>query len=136
MPPITDERGSTLVEVLVAVVVLGTAGLAVLGSMFTSIAISDVHRKEATAGAVARDYTEKIAGSTYVECGGPSVYTLPAAAVPVPTGYSAAVNKVEYWTASGWGTSCSSSGLQRVTVVASSTDGRATERSVVVVRQQ
>jgi type II secretory pathway pseudopilin PulG len=135
--PIPDDRGATLVETLVAVVVLGTAGLAVIGSMYTSIAVSDVHRKQATAGTFARDYTEQIAGRPYVECGGPASYTVTAVAdAAAAEGYATDIT-VEYWTGSGWDPlTCSSSGLQRVTVVAESTDGRATERSVVVVRQR
>src|SRR4051794_41966216 len=65
---VSDDQGASLIEVLVAVVVLGTAGLALLGSMFTSIAVSDVHRKEATAGVVARDYSERIAGAPDLGC--------------------------------------------------------------------
>ena len=133
----SDDRGAALLEVLMAVVILALAGAAVLGGLVTSISVSDVHRKQATAGAVARDYAERIAGSTYVECGGPSAYALAPASVPVPSGFVADVSSVEYWNSSTktWGGSCSSAGLQRVTVVASSADGRGTERSVVVVRQ-
>jgi hypothetical protein len=135
--PIPDDRGATLVETLVAVVVLGTAGLAVVGSMYTSIAVSDVHRKQATAGTIAREYSEKIAGLPYTECGGPGDYMITAAEdAAAAKGYSAAVDTVEYWTGSSWNSACSSSGLQRVTVVAESSDGRATEGSVVVVRQR
>lgn len=130
-----DDTGTTLVEVLVAVVVLAIAAGAIIGGLLTSITVSDVHRKQATAGAVARDYAEKVAGAAYVECAGPSAYTLATSEVPVPGGYSAGVDSVEYWTGSGWAGSCASKGLQRITVVASSADGRATERSVVVVRQ-
>jgi prepilin-type N-terminal cleavage/methylation domain-containing protein len=133
--PITDDRGTTLVEVLIAVFILGITAVAVVGGLFTSITISDVHRKQATAGAVARDYTERIAGETYVECAGPGTYALAPAAVPVPSGYSAVI-AVEYWSGGTWGTTCASTGLQRVTVTVTSDDDRAKERSVVVVRQQ
>jgi prepilin-type N-terminal cleavage/methylation domain-containing protein len=132
---IADDSGVSLIEVLVAVVILGLAAAAVMGGLFTSISVSDHHRKQATAGAVARDYAERIAGRTYVECATPSAYTVAPAAVPVPSGYTAVVDSVEFWTGTGWAGSCSSTGLQRITVVASSDDGRATERSVVVVRQ-
>ena len=134
-PSVGEEAGATLIEVLVAVVILAIAAGAVIGGLFTSIAVSDVHRKQATAGAVAQDYAEKVAGGAYVECAGPSAYEIPASAVPVPGGYSADVDSVEYWNGSGWGGTCAAEGLQRITVVASSDDGRATERSVVVVRQ-
>jgi Tfp pilus assembly protein PilV len=133
----SDDRGAALLEVLMAVLILGIAAAAVLGGLTTSISVSDVHRKQATAGAVARDYAEKIAGSAYVECADPSTYAVAPAAVPVPSGYSADVASVEYWNSSSqaWASSCTSSGLQRVTVVAASADGRGSERSVVVVRK-
>jgi Tfp pilus assembly protein PilV len=132
----SDDRGAALIEVLIAVVVLSTAGLAILGGMYTSIAVSDVHRKQATVGALAQDYAERVAGETYVECASASAYTLTAGAVTVPAGYSVSVDSVEYWTGSGWSAACASAGLQRVTVVASSDDGRATEHAVVVVRHR
>jgi|tagenome__1003787_1003787.scaffolds.fasta_scaffold20918244_2 Tfp pilus assembly protein PilV len=132
---LSDDQGASLIEVLVAVVVLGTAGLAVLGSMFTSIAVSDVHRKEATAGVVAHDYSERIAGAPDLGCASAAgTYGSLASQVDVPTGYSASVGPIEWWTGSGWGTACTTNGLQRVTVVASS-GGGVSERAVVVVRQ-
>ena len=134
-PRLRDDGGATLIEVLVAVLVLGTAGVALLGGLFSSVAVSDTHRKETTAAAVAHDYSERIAGATYVECATPSAYSLAPAAVPVPAGYAASVD-VAFWTGAGWAATCSATGLQRVTVLVSSNDGRATERSVVVVRQR
>jgi Tfp pilus assembly protein PilV len=137
---VRDDDGAALVEVLMAVVLLGTAVLSILGATFATITVSDVHRKQATAAAVARDYAEKIAGASFVECAGAASYALAPATVPVPSGYTADVASVEHWTGSAWSGTCGSTalqrGLQRITVVASSTDGRATERSVVVVRQQ
>ena len=135
-PPLADDRGATLLEVLMAVVILGITAAAVLGGLLTSVTVSDVHRKQATAGVVARDYAENVAGRGYVECGGPADYAVAPAAVPVPAGYTAGVTSVEYWNGGAWSGSCASTGLQRVTVAASSDDGRVTERSVVVVRQQ
>ena len=133
---LSDDQGASLVEVLVAVVVLGTAGLAVLGSMFTSIAVSDVHRKEATAGAVARDYSERIAGAPDLGCASAAgTYGSLASREDIPTGYTATVGPIEWWSGSAWGTACTAHGLQRVTVVASSSDG-VREQAVVVVRQQ
>jgi type II secretory pathway pseudopilin PulG len=139
-PPEGEETGTTLVEVLVAVVVLAIAAGAIIGGLLTSITVSDVHRKQATAGAVARDYAEMVAGTTYVDCAGTAAYAVAPAAVPVPSEFVATIASVEYWTGSAWTASCASdagsdAGLQRITVVASSADGRATERSVVVVRK-
>jgi type II secretory pathway pseudopilin PulG len=132
---LTDDSGASLLEVLVAVVLLAIAVTAVVGGLLTSITVSDVHRKQTTAGAVAQDYAERIAGATYVECAGPGTYALAPATVPVPAGYSTSLT-VEYWSGAAWSGSCTSTGVQRVTVSVSSDDDRATERAVVVVRQQ
>ena len=120
---------------LVAVVVLGTAGLAVLGSMFTSIAVSDVHRKEATAGAVARDYSERIAGAPDLGCASAAgTYGSLAARVDIPTGYTASRRSDRVLDRLRLGTACttevcsgSPSSRRAVTARASS--------AVVVVRQ-
>lgn len=129
-----DDRGSSLIEVLVAVVVLGTAGASAVGALYTSIAVSSSHRDQTTAAAVARAYTERIAGAPDLDCGtAGSTYGSFAGAVSVPTGYTTSVGPIESWNGSVWG-ACVTGELQRVTVVASSPGG-VTERSVVVVRQ-
>jgi type II secretory pathway pseudopilin PulG len=128
-----DDRGASLVEVLVAVIVLGTAGAAAIGGLYTSIRVSDVHREQSEAAAIARDETERIAGAPDLACGSAAgSYAALAAQVDVKPGYTPAVGPIESWTGSAWG-ACVTGELQRVTVVVSSGDG-VTERSVVVVR--
>jgi Tfp pilus assembly protein PilV len=130
---LSDDRGSSLLEVLVAVVVLGTAGAAAIGGLYTSIRVSDVHRHQTTAAAVARDYSERIAGAPDLNCGSASgTYGSLAGQVGIPTGYTASVGPIESWTGSAWAP-CVTGELQRVTVVVSS-DG-VSESSVVVVRE-
>jgi prepilin-type N-terminal cleavage/methylation domain-containing protein len=129
----SDDRGASLVEVLVAVVVLGTAALAAVGGLFTSIRVSDVHRDQTTAAAVARDYSERIAGAPDLNCASAAgTYASLAGQVDIPAGYTAAVGPIESRTGSAWG-ACVTGELQRVTVEVSSVDG-VSERSVVVVR--
>jgi prepilin-type N-terminal cleavage/methylation domain-containing protein len=131
---LSDDRGSTLLEVLVAVVVLGTAGAAAIGGLYTSIRVSDVHRDQATAAAVARDYSERIAGAPDLNCGSAAgTYASLAGQVDIPTDYTASVGPIESRTGSTWG-ACVTGELQRVTVVVSSGDG-VSENSVVVVRE-
>jgi Tfp pilus assembly protein PilV len=131
---LSDDHGATLIEVLVAVVVLGTAGLAVLGALYTSIAVSATHRDQSTAAAVARDYSERIAGAPDLNCStAASTYGSYSGAVGIPAGYTATVGPIESWTGSSWG-ACVTDKLQRVTVVATSDDG-VSESSVVVVRR-
>jgi len=50
----TGERGETLLELVVAVTIMGLAVAAIVGGMATSIMMSDIHRQEARAGAAAR----------------------------------------------------------------------------------
>jgi type II secretory pathway pseudopilin PulG len=149
--PATDDRGESLIEILVAVLILGVTATAVMGGLLTSVKVSDIHRKQATAGADVRSYVESVtravAAGGYKPCAAPSDY------LPVPgsaasavhfatsTGFSPTVARVEYWSDSGpgtawsWGSTCAPDwGLQRVTLQVASADGRATEQSVVVLR--
>jgi type II secretory pathway pseudopilin PulG len=138
-----DDRGESLVEILVAVVIMGIAVVAVMGAVLTSVQTSDVHRKQTSAGTSAVGYTEAIdrfvaANDTnYVECATPSSYTPAAVGFAVPSGYTAAVTGIQYWDANSkvFTGTCSSSGLERATVRVASTDGRAAEQSVVVLRR-
>ena len=141
-PPLADDRGVTLVELLVTVVILGITAAAVLGGLLTSVRTSDVHRKQTTAGVAARAYAENIArhvaGSGYVACAAPASYAPATVGFPSPAGYAAEVASIRYWpgTGTGWTSTCSAdSGLQQVTVEVRSDDARATERSVVIVRK-
>jgi type II secretory pathway pseudopilin PulG len=133
-----DDRGESLIELLVTVVIMGFTMVAVVGGLLTAVQMSDVHRKQTNAGVVAQRLAEGVAQAAYVNC---------AAGYPtagVPSGYTATVG-VRYWdaawnagsTASPWKTACPSpdQGVQQVTVRVASGDGRATEQAVVVVRR-
>ena len=136
-----DDRGETLIELILAIVIMGITVAGVMGGLFAAVHVSDVHRKQATAGASARDYAEAveafITAGGYVECAGSSAYAPAAVGFGVPAGFSATVSAVAFWdrTSRTFGTSCSSAGLERVTVRVASADGAATEQSVVVVRK-
>jgi type II secretory pathway pseudopilin PulG len=141
-----DDRGESLIEILVAVLILGLTAVAVTGGLLASVKLSDVHRKQATGGAYARDYAESVsryvAGTGYVPCaaaGAGSPYAPGTVGFSAPSGYTASVTSVRYWPASGttWPTTCPSPdrGLQQVTLQVASADGRATETSVVVLRK-
>jgi type II secretory pathway pseudopilin PulG len=133
------DRGETLLELLVAVVLMGIALVAVVGGLATSILVSDVHRKQATAGASVRDYAEAlakvVAGGGYIPCAAPAAYTS-TPGFDVPTGFSKTTTAVRYWTGSAWAGSCGTdSGLQQLSIQVASNDGRATERLVIVLRR-
>ena len=137
----TSDRGETLVELLVAIVILGVAGVAILTGMAMSVRGSDLHRKEATGGAYVRSFAEVV--QTYVDANGfkpcgsaASVYG--GLAVPdLPPGYTKAVTAVQSWNGSTWG-ACSATGLQRLDLVVTSTGDasqQARETLTVIIRQ-
>jgi type II secretory pathway pseudopilin PulG len=133
----SDDRGETLLELLIAVVIMGVAVVAVIGTLVTSVQLSDVHRKQATASAAVRDYGEAITNAVdsggYVACAGVGSY---ATGYAVPAGYAKSVVSVRYWNGGGWQSSCSAdTGLQQLTIQVASADGKASEQLAVVVRK-
>lgn len=88
----TRDTGTTLVELVVTVAILGVAFAAILGGMSTSSIASDQHRKQATAETVLRSLAESVKRQPYT-C--PGAYT--AGQITVPAGYVASVDQVQYW---------------------------------------
>jgi subtilisin family serine protease len=100
--------------------------------------MSDIHRKQATAGAYVRNYAETVVA--YVAAGGfdasasPNYATVPFTA---PAGFVASVTSVQCWVdASKQFSSCTTgSSVQQVTVNIASSDSRASETLLVIVRK-
>jgi type II secretory pathway pseudopilin PulG len=138
------EQGESLLELLIAVAIMGIAVVAIMAGLVTSVLVSDVHRKQATAGTAVRDYAEAIQTSVadehYVPCATAASYG-PGALVPAfsaPAGFTPSVvsGTVRYWNGSSWQSTCSTDlGLQQLTIQVASSDGRATERVDVVLRK-
>lgn len=133
------EAGVTLVEVLVAVVILGMAMAAIVGAMGTSIFASDVHRRQATEEVVLRDYAETLAAASYVTCATTSSYQ--SVSFTPPTGFTATVTAVEFYNSAtpafeSTYSTCPAidSGLQRLSLQVASSDARATETLQIVKR--
>ncbi|MFI5564265.1 prepilin-type N-terminal cleavage/methylation domain-containing protein [Amycolatopsis japonica] len=136
------DRGESLLELIIAVAIMSVAVIAVAAGIGTAVLVSDIHRKQATAGTTARDYGEAIqhliAGGGYVACASTASYASPPGFLS-PPGYSASVvpGSLRYWTGSGWQASCTADkGLQRLTVRVRSGDDRAVEDLVIVVRKR
>ncbi|WP_030727922.1 hypothetical protein [Streptomyces sp. NRRL S-237] len=111
------EEGETLVEVLVAVVLMGVAFVAVLGGVGTAIISSVTQQKVTGADAVVRSAAEKIVSAPYVSCA--SGYDTPTP----PAGYTVTV-KIEYWDGVGaFGRPCptADTGVQKITLTVHST---------------
>ena len=148
------ECGFSLVELLVTIVIVGVTFSALLGGLITTITVSSLHRKQATADSVARSAAEWIKDSVqtpYQNCAGVGAYSV--SGLPKPAGYSVAIQSVEYWDGatavagtpysfnSGvgghLGPSCpggGDKGLQRITIQVTSSDGQVSESVQVVKR--
>jgi Tfp pilus assembly protein PilV len=139
------ERGETLIEILVAVIILGTAVIAVIGSLIVAINMSDLHRKQATAGTVLRDSAEALDSTVesggYTTCPLVSSYSTALATVAVPTGYSRTVDAVQVWDASNMtftnvvASPCNDIGVQLVRLRVSANGSPVSETLDVVLRR-
>ncbi len=136
-----DDRGETLVELVIAVGILGLAAVAILGGMMVSIRTSVMHGNDATGGAYVRSFAEAVQSSVDAN-GYPSCATAASAyagvTVPdLPAGYTKSVTAVQSWNGSTWG-ACTADGVQRLDLTVTSTGDaplRAEETLTVIVRQ-
>jgi prepilin-type N-terminal cleavage/methylation domain-containing protein len=148
------EGGFSLVEVLITIVIVGVTFAALLGGLITTITVSSLHRKQATADSVARSAAEWIKDGVqtpYHNCAGVGWYSL--SGLPRPAGYSVAIQSVEYWDGVGavagipyalnsgvgghLGPTCpggGDKGLQRITIVVTSSDPPISETVQVIKR--
>jgi len=139
------DRGATLVETLVAVAILGIAGVAVVAGLQMSVMASDIHRKQSTGGSSVRSYAEAIekyldVDAHYVRCAGADTYTPALVGYTVLGGYTVSHAAAEPLDGNGaviTSGSCPDRdrGVQRLRLTVASNDGRATERLVIVVRR-
>ncbi|MEW6154328.1 MAG: type II secretion system protein [Actinomycetota bacterium] len=135
------EAGTTLVEVVVAVAILGIAITTIVGGMGTSIIASDHHLKQSQAHTVLVSAVGAVKDATanpYQSCADASTYD-PAAGVALPGGWTAAavaVTGVDHWDGSAFSPSCPAPDgrLQLVTVTVTTPDSRATESVSFVKR--
>jgi type II secretory pathway pseudopilin PulG len=144
--PWRSDRGETLVELIVAVAILGLAAVAILAGLMLSVKSSDLGLKQATGGAYVRSFAEAI--QHYVDSNGyracaSAAATYAGVAVPdLPAGYSKAVTSVQSWNkpaggAPAWGV-CTGKGVQRLDLKITTTGDSANqsqETLTVVLRQ-
>jgi type II secretory pathway pseudopilin PulG len=134
------DRGETLIELLVSIVVLGTAVVAVVGGLGTAIVMSDIHRKQAAIGVYLNEFAATIetavaaSPTQYVDCATDTSYP---SYTPGAT-YSADITQVRYWNGTAFITSCSpgtDTGVQLLTLRVWSNDGRVDRSMDLVIRK-
>lgn len=137
-----SDDGATLVETLVALVILGIAGVAILAGLQLSVMASDIHSKQTSDGAYVRGYAEAIeryldASGNYAKCAGANVYSPATVGYTIPAGHSAQQAAAVPLAGNGTALSCpgGDQGIQRLRLAVSSDDGRATETLTIVVRR-
>jgi type II secretory pathway pseudopilin PulG len=96
-----SEAGDTLIEILIAIVVLGVASVALLLAFGTSLNGSATHRSLATFDTVLKTAADEVtsqlqqqSNALWGTCSGASPSTV---FTGLPTGYSAQVTSVQYW---------------------------------------
>jgi type II secretory pathway pseudopilin PulG len=142
--PHVDDGGESLLELLVAVVIMGIALVAIVSGLVSGILVSDIHRKQTTAGSTLRDYAEAVeaavasSSSAYTACATTATYASPSG-FSAPSGYTSQVTAVRYWndTSLTFSGTCPSpdGGVQKVSLRVRSNDGRASETVDIVVRK-
>ena len=110
-----DDKGETLIEVLAAIIILGTAIAALLSGLGTAVLNSSRHRDSATGNALLRGYAEALKQSTRAgyrtNC--PTSYPVSPTAYTLPSGWAVPTNTVINPCPFGAG---SDLGTQRVTI--------------------
>ena len=137
-----DERGDTLVEVLMTIVILAVAFVGILSGLATAIRLSGIHRGQANADVVLTSAAESVKNQTYIPC--PAVILTsysPTSGVTLPTGWAASnvtVTSVQKWNGTSFQASCPSTdqGLELVTITATTPDGKSSETVDVIKRVQ
>lgn len=139
-PLTTDDGGETLLELVVAIAILGVCIVAIGAGVVMTVKISTIHRNQATADAALHNLAETVAGS-YQSCGGSRPPDYPALlSLAAPAGFSTPSASVKFWdpaTSAFSANSCPAvdPGLQQVTLSLTTNDQLVSESVVVVVRK-
>jgi Tfp pilus assembly protein PilE len=130
--PARSEDGETLVELIVAVAVLGVAVVALLTGFGTAIMTSGLNRTDAGQSKDIRDYAEALQQATYIStC--PATYTA-LTGYAKPAGSTLTVN---YWNGTAYTTTCGSDlGLQKLTIVIKPTDVRVPTETLDIIKRR
>lgn len=117
-----DDRAFTLIELIIAITLMGLAVGAVFGGLGLFFKIQDTQQSNARIDAEIRSYAERILAQPYADCATATSYQ----AASAPTDLAASV-AVQYWDGNlpaAFGTTCSADkGLQQITIVLTDDNG-------------
>lgn len=117
-----DDRGFTLIELIIAITLMGMAVGAVFGGLGLFFKIQDTQQSNAVIDAEIRNYAERILAEPYTDCATAATYK----AATAPTGLAATVT-VAYWDGNmpaAFGSTCSTDkGLQQITITLTDDNG-------------
>jgi Tfp pilus assembly protein PilV len=150
------DRGETLIEILVTIILMGLAVVGILAGTITALRISDANARRTHTGNTAQSFAEElkqpVQGMEYIPCAKPAPSTphYPAYSGTLPSGatYTATIADIKYVNAiptgggvATWTSACTvaagtDSGLQRITleVEVANVAGTTTETLTVVKR--
>ena len=143
------EAGDTLIEVLVAIVILGFGVAGIMSVLGNSLSLADRYKKQTKADQVLNAAIEAIQNTAYF-CGSTSSYD-GAIALIATSGFTLGVSRMQYWQTSAAGDGFVTSGCppdlllsglktppllytQRVSIEVRSPDGRGSRFAEVVKR--
>lgn len=136
------DRGETLLELVIAIAILGVCVVAFGTSIALGVATSDRHRKEADAGAYVRSYAELIDSyiaadpAHYIGCVAANAYTPSLVGLTLGSDYVAGQAAGLTIGTTGATSPCSTdNGAQQLVLSVSSVDGRAREQLAMVIRR-
>lgn len=132
-----NDRGETLVEVLVTVIILGIAGVAVLAGLMVAVKSSDLGRKQASGGSYVRSLAEAIQNSVtasggYQSCAAANVYLTNSVKTQagLPGTYTSAQTAAKSWNGSSWSACGTDNGSQQLTLTVTSPGSTSAQRAV------
>jgi type II secretory pathway pseudopilin PulG len=118
--PRINDYGETLIELLIAMVVIGLAVTAILGALAVAVGSSTMGRNQARVQAALGSWAESLTtvgdtgGYRYTSCATAAAFPAPTS---LPSGYTSSVTAVQYWNGTAWSSSCGTDlGLQKVTL--------------------
>jgi hypothetical protein len=132
----SNDAGESLVELLVAILIMGITVVIVVGGLATSVMVSGTSRQQGQAVAHLKSFTANVDGiatAGYQNCATSTTY---APTYSPGGGFSAEIVDVFYWTGSGWADACTTdTGVQRITLRVWHTGYNVEERTDLIIRR-